>query len=90
MEYDNTNKGVFFVNNRKKQDTDSDLAGHMDFEGIECWVNAWEGTSKAGNRYISFKIKRKEPGTVSKEQGTVSKQPETQKKEVVEEDNLPF
>ena len=41
-EYDNTNKGALFGNDRKRPDKkDPDLQGKINIDGQERWLSAW-------------------------------------------------
>ncbi len=60
-DYDNTNRGVLFKNNRKETDKHPDYTGHINIDGTEFWLSAWVQTSKSGDRYLSLsKGKEKE------------------------------
>ena len=55
MEYDNTNKGALFGNDRKREGKkDPDLQGKINIDGLERWVSGWffvyekEGVKKKG------------------------------------------
>lgn len=54
--YDNTNRGVLFVNDRKRDDNDSDYNGSINIQGIEHWLNAWKKKSKDGKAFLSLSI----------------------------------
>lgn len=60
MEYDNTNSGAIFKNDRKEKETHPDLGGVLNVEGKDYYVNAWKKTSKAGAPFYSLSIKAKE------------------------------
>ena len=59
-EYDNTNSGALFKNEKKEQDTHSDYNGNINVNGQEFWLNAWLKKSKAGKTYMSLSVKPKE------------------------------
>ena len=61
MEYDNTNKGSLFKNDRKEQDTHADYNGSINIEGNEYWINAWVKESKKdGKKFFSLSVKPKD------------------------------
>lgn len=60
MEYDNTNTGAMFKNNRKEKETHPDLGGPLNVEGKEYFLNAWKKTSKAGDPFYSLSVKAKD------------------------------
>lgn len=56
MEYDNTNRGVLFKNDRKEKETHSDYNGTININGKEHYLNAWLKESKNGRRFMSLSI----------------------------------
>lgn len=61
MAYDNTNKGVLFRNERRQNDKQPEYTGNINFDGTDCWLNAWVKTDKNGRKYFSLSVKKKEP-----------------------------
>lgn len=59
-EYDNTNRGSLFDNDRKEKDTHPDFTGSINVDGKEYWLSAWKKTSNAGKRFFSMSVKAKE------------------------------
>lgn len=59
-EYDNTNRGALFKNNRKEQDNHPDYTGSLNVGGEEFWLSAWLKTSKKGEKFMSVSVKPKE------------------------------
>ena len=58
MEYDNTNRGSLFKNERKEQDSHSDYNGSINIEGVEYYLNAWVKESKKdGKKFFSLSVK---------------------------------
>ena len=57
--YDNTNRGVLFKNDRKEKDTHPDYKGSINADGVEYWISAWmkEG---ANGKFMSFSLTPKE------------------------------
>jgi len=60
MDYDNTNRGVLFRNDRKETDKHPDFTGSIDFEGRDCWLSAWVKESKAGTKFFSLSLTPKD------------------------------
>lgn len=61
MEYDNTNRGSLFKNDKKEQDSHADYNGSINIEGTEFWLNAWVKESKKdGKKYFSLSVKPKQ------------------------------
>jgi len=47
-QYDNTNRGAIFKNDRKEKDTHPDYKGSLNVEGVEYWVSSWIKNSQKG------------------------------------------
>lgn len=61
QEYDNTNTGALFVNDRKQRDNHPDYRGTVNVNGQEFWVSAWVKTSKRdGSEFFSLSIQPKD------------------------------
>jgi uncharacterized protein (DUF736 family) len=59
QEYDNTNRGVLFKNDKKETDNHPDYTGSLDVDGDEFFLAAWIKTSKAGKKFMSLSVKPK-------------------------------
>ena len=57
MEYDNTNRGSLFKNDRKDDAKFPDYKGSVNVEGVEYWLSAWIKLSKDGQKFMSLSIK---------------------------------
>jgi uncharacterized protein (DUF736 family) len=55
MEYDNTNSGVLFKNNKKETEKHPDYTGKVNVEGKEMRLAAWIKEGKAG-KFMSLKL----------------------------------
>ena len=60
QEYDNTNRGAIFKNDRKEKETHPDLGGTINVEGKDFYINAWKKDSKKGIPFYSLSVKVKE------------------------------
>ena len=60
QQYDNTNRGALFRNNRKEQDSHPDHTGSINIDGKEYYLNAWIKTSQNGNKFFSLSVKPKD------------------------------
>lgn len=47
QQYDNRNKGILFVNDRKTTDKHPDMNGKLNINGVEHWFSGWW---KQGNK----------------------------------------
>lgn len=61
-QYDNTNRGSLFTNDRKTTDKHPDLKGSINVEGKEFWISGWFKTGKSGG-FTSLSISPKEART---------------------------
>lgn len=59
QEYDNTNRGVLFKNDRKENDKHPDYKGQIDVDGTEFWLSAWIKESAKG-KFMSLSIQPKQ------------------------------
>lgn len=64
-EYDNSNSGALFENEKRKSDKHPHLRGSCtirtpDGELIEYWVSAWQKTSKKGDDFFSLSFQLKD------------------------------
>lgn len=55
-EYDDSNRGVLFKNDRKETDKHPDLSGTININGTDHWLNAWSKVSQNGKKFISLSI----------------------------------
>ncbi len=76
-EYDNTNTGALFKNERKVKENQPDYTGSANIGGTEYWVSAWVKRSRAGKTFMSmaYTVKEDKPATTYTE---------------VEGDDIPF
>ena len=61
MEYDNSNRGVLFRNDRKTEgDKKPEYTGSLNVDGVEFFLDAWLKVGKSGAKFMSVSIKRKD------------------------------
>lgn len=65
-QYDNTNRGSLFTNDRKTTDKHPDLKGSINIEGKEYWLSGWFKTGKSGG-FTSLSVSPKEARTEASE-----------------------
>jgi uncharacterized protein (DUF736 family) len=57
-QYDNTNRGVLFRNEKKKSEKHPDYSGQVDVEGVEWELAGWIKESKSGKKFLSLMVKK--------------------------------
>lgn len=60
-DYDNTNRGVLFRNDKKDSDNHPDYTGKINIDGDEKRLAAWLRESKSGNKFLSISISEFQP-----------------------------
>lgn len=60
MNYDNTNRGVLFPNDKKGNEKRPDFTGDLNVGGVEYKLSAWKKASKSGNNFLSISVQLKE------------------------------
>ena len=58
-DYDNTNRGALFKNEDKQSENHPDYKGNVNFNGVDCFIDAWLKTAKTGKKYMSLSVKPK-------------------------------
>lgn len=58
-QYDNTNRGALFPNDRKTRDNQPDYRGSLDVNGVDHWVSAWVKSTAKGE-ILSLSIEPKD------------------------------
>lgn len=61
-EFDNTNRGSIWKNEKKDKDTHPDFTGSLNVGGVEYWVSAWKRKDGASAKApaLSFSVKPKD------------------------------
>jgi hypothetical protein len=58
-QFDPTNRGTLFKNDRKESDSHPDYKGSINVNGEELWLSAWIKDGKNG-KFMSLSVKPKE------------------------------
>ena len=61
--FDNTNRGSLFRNDRREKDSQPEYTGSINIEGVEYWLSGWVKEGK-GKKFFSLSVKPKEPMTL--------------------------
>jgi hypothetical protein len=72
-QYDNTNRGVLFKNDRKTKDTQPGYTGTLNVDGVEYFLDAWLKDGQRG-KFFSVSVKRKEQQNARQEQRAPARQ----------------
>jgi uncharacterized protein (DUF736 family) len=59
-EFDSTNRGSLFKNDKKTEEKHPDMSGTININGTEYWISGWKKQSKAGTGFISLSVRPKE------------------------------
>ena len=59
MNYDNTNRGVLFKNDKQGNEKRPDYTGTINVGGTDFQLSAWIKASKAGDKYMSLSVQPK-------------------------------
>jgi uncharacterized protein (DUF736 family) len=81
-QFDDTNRGVLFKNDKEGNEKRPDYTGSINVGGQEFWLSAWIRESQKGAKFMSLSITEKEQKPASKTHQPVQ-EPEL-------EDDIPF
>lgn len=59
-EFDNTNRGSLFKNDKKTEEKHPDMSGSINIDGTEYWISGWKKQSKQGANFLSLSVRPKE------------------------------
>ena len=78
-EYDNTNSGALFKNDKQGNDNWPDYRGQINVNGEDFWISAWLKTSKKdGKKYMSLAIQPNDKKQSSQPSRQPARQPSRQ------------
>ena len=71
-DYDNTNRGSIWKNDKKETENHPDFTGSLNVGGLEYWVSAWKRKADANPKApaLSFSVKPKDEQQSPQEQST--------------------
>jgi len=73
-EYDNTNSGALFVNDRKTGPNHPDYRGSINVEGVEYWCSAWIKAPRSGGaKFLSISLTAKEAAAPGQQRAAPAK-----------------
>ena len=58
--YDNTNRGALFRNERRESDNHPEYTGSINVDGTDYWLSAWVKEGKSGSKFFSLSVKPKD------------------------------
>jgi len=85
-DYDNTNRGAIWPNDRMREGKkDPEFTGSLNVDGVEYWVSAWKRKphAKHGAPALSFSVNRKDANKASRADHAKQSQPDF-------DDDIPF
>lgn len=82
MEYDNTNRGVIFLQDAETE-RHPNFGGSINVDGKEYYLSGWSKTSQNNKKYISLSVKEKQ---AENGQNSTSNSPSAK----APDDNIPF
>lgn len=89
-DYDNTNRGVLFKNNRKEEgDKKPKYTGSLNVGGVEYFLDAWLKTSQNGSKFMSVSVKRKDKQAEAPAQRHAPR-PSRETSPIADDDSIPF
>lgn len=59
-DFDNTDRGVLFKNDKKSTEKHPDYKGQINVGGAEFWLSAWIKKSESGKTFMSLSIQPKD------------------------------
>ena len=68
MQYDNSNSGVLFRNEKKQTEKHPDFTGSINSEGREFFLSAWVNETKDGRKYFKLSLSPKDEKPAPKQE----------------------
>mgnify|MGYP001389444515 CR=1 FL=1 len=83
QQYDRTNTGALFKNDRKERDTHPDYRGSGNVAGEEFWLSGWLKKDRNGKSFMSLSFQPKDGQQAARSQ-------RTQQVDIPLDDEIPF
>jgi|TARA_E500000318_G_scaffold23216_1_gene23608 uncharacterized protein (DUF736 family) len=64
-EYDNTNRGAIFKNDKKDSEKHPDMTGPLNVDGVDYYIAGWFNESESKGKYMSVKLTKKDDPSVA-------------------------
>jgi hypothetical protein len=59
-QFDNTDRGALFKNDKKSHENQPDYTGTLNVSGVDFFLSAWIKTAESGRKYMSLAVTEKE------------------------------
>jgi len=91
-EFDKTNRGSIWRNEKKEKDTHPDFTGSLNVDGVEYWVSAWKRKEGAHAKApaLSFSIKPKEEQKDNRSASMMTSDEIKERRAAEMDDDIPF
>lgn len=93
QQYDNTNSGALFKNDRKETANQPDYRGNLNVNGQDFWISGWIKTSRTNVKYMSLSVQPKDEqqGNQRPQSGQRQQPPANQGgHEALDDSSIPF
>lgn len=88
-QYDNTNTGVLFINDKGDNPKRPDRKGSLNIEGVDYWLSGWV-REKDGKPYMQLKAERKDQQAERKMHGSEQRSAPPASAPADDNDEIPF
>lgn len=82
-QYDNTNRGALFKNDKQGNESRPDYTGNLNVAGTEYRISAWLKVGKSGAKFMSLSVQAKQAQTLAEKPVALQPAP-------FEDDEIPF
>lgn len=87
-DYDNTDRGALFRNDKKENENHPDYKGSINVGGTDYWLSSWLKKSKDGKTYMSLSVKAKDAAPAPAPATAPAKRPPQSVADM--DDDIPF